>query len=111
MLANESTKLVDLGALRDIDAVPVAEVLELRLAPGVDEFVSQSGIGSRGAGRGGRKLVLGAEVGEPRVAAYRRDQLVPSGDLGSRKAVGIKPLLEIRICCSMSAEALLIVSD
>ena len=109
MLANESTELVQLGTLRDIDSVPVTEVLELRLAPGVDELVSQGGIGSFGAGRGARELVLGAEIGEPRVAAYRRDQLVPSGDLGSGKSVSIQPLLEIRVCCPILAENFLII--
>ena len=111
VLPDESTKLVELGTLGDTDAVPVAEVLELRLAPGIDEFVSQGGIGSLGAGRGARELLLGAEVGEARVASHRGDQLVTSGNLGSRKSVGIQPLLEIRICCPTLVEVPLMNSD
>lgn len=39
MLPNQGTELADLGTLGDIDAVLVAEFLELGFVPGVDELV------------------------------------------------------------------------
>lgn len=97
VLSNKSPKLVDLGALRNRDAVLVAELLELGLAPSVNDGVSQIVIGRLNLSRGLVRLALGLEVGETRVAADRGNQLIASGWLRGREAVGIEPLLEIRL--------------
>jgi hypothetical protein len=96
MLADESTELLRLGTLGNGDAVAIAELLELRLVPGVNKLVSQSGVGLLGASRGTGLLLLSLEVGEARVTADRSDQLVASSGLRSRDAVRVKPLLELR---------------
>jgi len=78
-LANKSAELVGLGALGNGDTVLVGKLLELRLAPGVNDLVGQSGIGSIGTGGSRRSLVLRLQVGDARVAADRGDELVTSG--------------------------------
>ena len=97
VLANKSTELVGLGALGHVDAVSVAELLELSLTPGVDELVGEGSVGLLGASGGTGLLLHGLEVGEARVAADRGDQLITSGGLRSGNAVGVEPLLEVRL--------------
>lgn len=95
VLADEGTELLSLGSLGDGDAVGVAELLELRLAPGVDELVGQSCISLLGASGGTGLLLLRLEVGKTRVAADRGNQLITGRGLRSRNAVGVEPLLEV----------------
>jgi len=76
VLANKSAKLVNLGALGNVDAVLVAELLELRLAPRVDELVGQVVVSSFGTGLALFLLLLGLEVSETGVAANRGNELV-----------------------------------
>lgn len=97
VLADKGTKLLGLGTLGNGNAVCVAELLELRLAPGVDELVGQSSIGLLGASSGTSLLLLSLEVGEARVAADRGDQLVTRGRLRGRDSVGVEPFLEVRL--------------
>jgi hypothetical protein len=59
-----------------IDAVLVAKLLELRLAPGVDQFVSQRGVGVLDALLGGLGLFLGAQICEARVTADGGNEFV-----------------------------------
>lgn len=59
MLPNQGTELADLGTLWDIDAVLVAEFLEVRLVPGIDELIGESGVRGLGAGGGAGGAVLG----------------------------------------------------
>lgn len=88
VLTNERAQLVELGALGNwyvlassfsnpptkiergptIDTVLVTEFLQLRLAPRIDEFVSQGGIGLLCLGAGRLRLCLRAQVGQTRVA-------------------------------------------
>lgn len=79
VLANEGAELVDLGALGNIDAVLVAELLELRLIPRVNEFVAHAVVGSLGVGLGTGRCLLHSEVGQAGVAADRGDELVALG--------------------------------
>jgi hypothetical protein len=97
VLSDKSPQFVDLGALGNRDAVLVAKLLELGLAPSVNDGVSQVGIGSLDLLSSSIRLALGLEVGEARVAADRGNQLVAGGGLRGREAVGVKPLLEIRL--------------
>lgn len=76
MLADKGTKLVELGALGYGNPVLVTEVLELGLAPGIDELVGQGCISSLGAGGGTGLLFLHAEIGKAGVAANSSDKLV-----------------------------------
>lgn len=98
MLTDKSTELLSLGTLGNGDAVSVAELLELGLAPGVDELVGQSGVGLLGTGAGTGLLLLSLEVGEARVAADGGDQLITSGGLRGGDSVGVEPLLQVRLC-------------
>jgi hypothetical protein len=95
VLADKSTELLGLGTLRNGDVVGIAELLELGLAPGIDKLVGESGIRLLGASSGTGLLLLGLEVSETRVAADSGNQLVTSGGLGSRDAMGVEPLLEV----------------
>lgn len=97
VLADKGTELVDLGALGNRNVVLVAEFLELRLAPGINKLVSQSGISLLSAGRSASLLLLGLEIRETRVAADRGNQLVTGGWLRGRDSVSIEPLLEVRL--------------
>jgi hypothetical protein len=96
VLANKSTELIELDTLGNLDAVLVAELLELRLAPGVDKLVGESRICLLGARGRTSLLLLGLEGGKARVAANRGDQLVTSAGLRSGDSVSVEPLLEIR---------------
>lgn len=81
MLPDKGAKLADLGALRDVDAVLVAEFLELGLVPGVDELVGNGGERGLSAGGGASGGVLSAEGSKARITANGRNQLV-SLDMG-----------------------------
>ena len=95
-----------------IDAVLVAEVLEIRLAPAIDNSVRQAFVHSPGVGVSAVQLVVQLEIGETRVAADLGDQLVTLGTvsrlerlfgqsnayrgrLRSREAVRVEPILQI----------------
>lgn len=95
VLADKSTELVGLGALGNVDAVGIAELLELSLTPSVNELVGKSGIGLLGAGSGTGLLLETLKVGEAGVAADRGDQLVTGSGLRSGNTVGVEPLLEV----------------
>lgn len=97
VLADKSTELIDLGALRNGDAVLVAELLELSLTPSIDELVGQGSVGSVGTGGRGGGGILRLEVGETRVAADGGNELVARAGLRGGETVGVKPLLEIRL--------------
>lgn len=133
VLADESAELVGLGALgnwRVLDyarmimsvtrshtrnAVLVSELLELRLAPSVNDHIGQSGVCLLSRGRSAGGLLLSLEVSKARVAADGGNELVALqfdvrlvlnngfvyatyvGDLGSGETVGVEPLLEIRL--------------
>lgn len=84
-----------LGDSLTVDAVLVAELLELRLVPSIDDLVGQAVISGLGACLGAGSLLLHAQIGKTRVAANRSDELVTSRRLGSGNAMGIKPLLEV----------------
>jgi hypothetical protein len=76
VLAEKGTKLINLGALGHIDAVLVRELLQLRLAPGVNDLVGQIVVDALGLGLGGVECVLRLQVGEARIAANRCNELV-----------------------------------
>jgi len=58
------------------DAILVTEVLQLRLAPGIDDHVRECAISILGALSGAGSLVLHAEIGQSRIASHRSDELV-----------------------------------
>lgn len=62
--------------IRTGNSILVRKLLQLRLAPGIDELVSECCIRSLGAGCGTGKLLLRLEVGQTRVAADRGDEFV-----------------------------------
>lgn len=95
VLAYKSAKFIDLGTLRDRNVVLVGELLQLGLAPCIDDLVGESGVSSVGAGRGRRGLVLSSQVSETGVSADRGDELVTRSWLRSRDAVGVEPLLQV----------------
>lgn len=132
VLADKSAQLVELRALRNclvlvtisllvcnnrrtIDAVLVAELLELRLAPRVNELVSQGSISVLGGLLGALALLLHAQVSETRVAANRGDKFITlllglaiirislvratySGGLRRRESMSVEPLLQVGFC-------------
>jgi hypothetical protein len=92
VLADKRAQLVELGALGNYsmlvtgqlktwarltrDSVLVAEFLQLRLAPCVNEPVGESSISFLGRLLGALGLLLHAQVGKARVAANGGDELV-----------------------------------
>lgn len=100
-----------------VDCVLVTELLQLRLAPGIDDLVGERGVSGVGACGSGVLLVLQSEVGEARVATNRGNQLVTLQiskrqsktsqisfkgfpyvrDLRGRDTIGIQPFLEVRL--------------
>lgn len=62
--------------VRTCDAVLVAELLELRLAPRVNELVGERSVGVLCALLGARRLLLHAQVGQAGIAADQRNKLV-----------------------------------
>jgi len=95
VLANKSTELLGLRALGNVDTMGIAELLELRLTPGVDELVCQGGVGLLGGSCSASLGLLSLEVGNAGVAADGSNQLVTGGGLRSGDAVGVEPLLEV----------------
>lgn len=97
MLAGKSGELIALAALRDRDAILVEPLLDLVVAPGVEELVGERRGGGLG-GRGSRVVLLlsllGGDIG---VAAERRDELVAVAGLRDGDTALVEPRLQVGV--------------
>lgn len=97
VLAGKSDELVALGALRDLDAVLVGPLLDLRVGPGIEESIAEALLGSGGGRRDLSVGTLGVLASKTRLAAEAGNEGVAGGGLGNVVAALIKPGLEVRV--------------
>lgn len=101
LLAGESKHLVLLAALRNLDAVLVAPVLDLALGPGVEENISNllgsSRASRRDGSRGTGSVCANIAASDVGVATNSGDQLVTRAGLRNGNTTLVHPRLEIRV--------------
>lgn len=97
MLAGQRDELVTLTALGDLEAVLVGPLLDLAVAPALQQGVAQGSLSSAGRLRGRCVLGGGAVRGDLSVAADAGDELVAVAGLWDRDAALIEPGLEVRV--------------
>jgi len=96
MLTSQGDELVLLGALGNLDAVLVEELLELAIGPRAEKGLSQAVL-STGSRRGGRGTGIGSlDAGKTRVAADGCENLVARGRLRNWDAALVQEGFELR---------------
>ena len=97
MFTCKSNKLIALGALGNLNPIGIGPLLDLRVAPGIEESIGEGLLGSRGRVSNGCDGVFVLLRGDARVAADVGDQLVTVAGLRDRDTTFVKPKLEVGI--------------
>lgn len=97
MLAGQGNHLVALATLWDLEAVLVGPLLDLAVAPALQQSVAQRSLSRSSRLGGGSVLVSGGVGADLAVAAHARDELVAGAGLWGGDATLVEPLLEVRV--------------
>lgn len=97
MLARQSNELITLAALGNLEAVLVGPLLDLAVAPALQQSVAQGSL-SRSSRLGGRGVLGSSAIGgELSVTADASNEFVASAGLRGGDAALVEPCLEVRV--------------